>query len=523
MCPDADADIVVQIRDPQYTEWVFIDARTGADVVIDGISPAAARLFHGDTIQYIPGATPPFLLKTSPVATLQQIPGVMLFSSPPCGMCPRTGKMLYRVIPDDRTLPEFLVPAKPKIEFCKAKVNTYVLFAFREWVHKHPTGTLMETIGRVDDLQSYYMYSMHLAGIVCPAGRATQCIRKAIAAAADTLCPSADAPDRRADPFETRDSTGAITFDDALYGTAISNTEFRITVAIANVAAIVDSLQCWDALTNRVATIYMPDQRHTMLPPILGDELCSLVAGGKDKIAMLFDFLVCVCINTDGVPTARIAECTITPVAKIRVVRNGTFADAFNDVIQSATRSLDPTVVDTPGIVQYWMRAANTETARILASRDTLSLYTDETTNTYVLHPTAYARITSPIRRLADIINQIGMMGAECSVAARAFAAARTTPDEIERLNHLTYTTRKAQSTARMLALCNACPDQRSYTGISKPNRMVFFPDLRVWFRDPRPVADTPADFVFVLFPGEHTPYRKVRIMEAKPTMGDLM
>jgi hypothetical protein len=44
---------------------------------------------------------------------------------------------------------------------------------------------------------------------------------------------------------------------------------------------------------------------------------------------------------------------------------------------------------------------------------------------------------------------------------------------------------------------------------------MLFFPELRVWFPDPRSADEgrgTDGVFEFALFPGAHAPYRKVRL-----------
>ena len=70
-------------------------------------------------------------------------------------------RLYYRCIPDDRRLPEFLVPYKLKIGFIKKMTNKYIIFKYKNWDNKHPTGTIIQTIGPVDNLTSFYEYQLY--------------------------------------------------------------------------------------------------------------------------------------------------------------------------------------------------------------------------------------------------------------------------------------------------------------------------------------------------------------------------
>jgi exoribonuclease R len=499
--------VKIVVEDPQYCAWSCVDPETNEPVDTGGLHPAEMRLFHGDIVALaLPDGA--VAVTASPVTETPSIPGVMLLSAPPCGKCARTGKMMYRVAPEDRRLPEFMVPAEPKIEFCKARVNTYVRFAVREWTAKHPVGTLLETLGRVDDLAVFYTYSLHVAQVDCAMGRAAAAARRAaVDRSGEVAAVFAAAADRRAWAFETFDAPGAGAFDDAIR-IAPPGPDPAVTivsVAIANVAAWTDALDLWSALPARAATVYMPDRRHPMLPPALGDDRCSLVAGA-DRLAMVVDFFV-----KAGV----VYDISFTPVAAVRVAHNYTFMDNVSDALAAVTRSLEPDVADTDAVVRYWMRAANAYFAHHLSPDQ--AVYTDESQGSYVSFVTEYARATSPMRRLADLVNQILLMGPAAGFAAQEFARQWSSPEAVARIDMLSRKARKAQSVARMLDVCTraGAAGVGAHRGETRPGNMLFFPELRVWFPDPRPADEgrgTDSIFEFALFPGAHAPYRKVRL-----------
>ena len=71
------------------------------------------------------------------------------------------GKLLYKCIPDDRTLPAALVPYEDKsIAFSKVKVNKYVMMRLEKGAGTCVVGILTETFGDVDDLEAYIQYQM---------------------------------------------------------------------------------------------------------------------------------------------------------------------------------------------------------------------------------------------------------------------------------------------------------------------------------------------------------------------------
>ena len=75
-------------------------------------------------------------------------------------------RLLYKCIPDDKYLPAFLVPYDIKMGFQKKLINKYVVFKFQSWDDKHPHGSLIETLGDVNNLEVFYEYQLLLQKFV---------------------------------------------------------------------------------------------------------------------------------------------------------------------------------------------------------------------------------------------------------------------------------------------------------------------------------------------------------------------
>lgn len=74
-------------------------------------------------------------------------------------------RLLYKCIPNNRELPEFMVAYDLKLGFSKDVKNKYVLFKFEHWNDEtYPRGILTETLGDVDDLAAFYEYQIVYPG-----------------------------------------------------------------------------------------------------------------------------------------------------------------------------------------------------------------------------------------------------------------------------------------------------------------------------------------------------------------------
>jgi len=163
-------------------------------------------------------------------------------------------------------------------------------------------------------------------------------------------------------------------------------------------------------MTNRVSTIYLPDKKRPMLPLLLSDNYCSLKAG-TNRVVYTYSQL----FNID----------TKQPVSEPQfgqgiatIANNWSYDDPAidKDTSYEILKRLSEKD-DSHDVVAYWMIKMNVECAikGTHIYRGTCSLGEDECLSAkYSLEPlehralklAKYTHITSPIRRLVDIINQ---------------------------------------------------------------------------------------------------------------------
>ena len=101
-----------------------------------------------------------------------------------------------------------------------------------------------------------------------------------------------DRTDKRIISIDPERSTD---FDDALGIEPLFENNLQIgwcvSIYIANVYLWLDALDLWKTFSHRVATIYLPDRKRPMLPTILSDTLCSLQEKQKRFACALDIFL----------------------------------------------------------------------------------------------------------------------------------------------------------------------------------------------------------------------------------------
>jgi exoribonuclease R len=205
-------------------------------------------------------------------------------------------KLLYRCIPDDKRLPIFLVPFNLNTKhFSKEYINKYVIFKFANWDNKHPIGMLTQVIGNIDVENNYYEYVLHCKCLNTSMTYFNRSMHQRLKTKSadhyfDTILKTTSLQDRRSINVYTIDSSKTLDYDDAF---SIVNYDDYIVLSIyiANVSIWLDVLNLWEAFSRRVSTIYLPDKKHPMLPVILSENLCSLKQG-IDKIALAMDIKI---------------------------------------------------------------------------------------------------------------------------------------------------------------------------------------------------------------------------------------
>jgi exoribonuclease R len=85
------------------------------------------------------------------------------------------------------------------------------------------------------------------------------------------------------------DPTNSKDFDDAFGIQMYDDKDYYVlSIYISNVSFWLDILDLWESFSKRISTIYLPDRKRPMLPSILSDAICSLVEG-KKRFAFTMD------------------------------------------------------------------------------------------------------------------------------------------------------------------------------------------------------------------------------------------
>lgn len=240
-----------------------------------------------------------------------------------------------------------------------------------------------------------------------------------------------------------------ILFGKSVHEQYIGKPVYRLSIYISNVTLLLDNLGVWKSFSNRVSTIYLPDRKRPMLPTILSDGLCSLIQE-KIRLAFVMDIFI-----VDGF----VLDIQYTN-AKIRVAKNYRYDDkrlskckhyelAIDNVRKMQTYNpFIPNIRDSHDIITYLMVFMNYHTAKITIphrngifrnviaevpsptpipdtlDHDVLVFFKtwNNTSAQYIdlsvidqsvtlrhdlLEMDAYLHITSPIRRLVDLLNMI--------------------------------------------------------------------------------------------------------------------
>jgi exoribonuclease R len=201
-------------------------------------------------------------------------------------------------------------------------------------------------------------------------------------------------PFRKANVF-TIDSPGSIDLDDA-----ISINDTTISIYITHVPIIMDYLNLWDSFTNRISNIYLPDKKRSMLPSSLA-ELCSLNAGCH-RICLVMDMDILT------------RECSFN-ICVVKIKHNYYYdAEPEHEDYRKITTLFN---VKTPNeLISKIMILFNTNCATRMKQYKN-GIYKNVTNHTYDFMKNQasdyelyndsvnYLHITSPIRRLVDIVN----------------------------------------------------------------------------------------------------------------------
>ena len=508
--------VKILIDDRNYNTWSFRNSLNISEIPtipeLLQIHPAKHRLFSGDVFvipELMSDKSPTCEIVNSPVRSASLLAGVLqLSANKTYGRTANKKRLLYKCIPDDKRIPAFLVPYEPKVGFSKVQSNKYVVFRFDEWTDIHPHGKLVEVIGDVGSLDAFYEYqlyckSLHISIAEITNEAKTALKRSPIQSYIEQIRqnPVYNVQERISNyHIFTIDPINSLDFDD---GFSIrphpTNPDYRIiSVYIANVYVWLEAMGLWNSFSQRVATIYLPDHRRPMLPTILSDDLCSLQAD-QDRFAFTMDLTV-VCETGEILfDEIRFSNTLIRVSKNYRYEDRALLYDPAYNELAKITAKMDKTVVNSHDVVSFWMIQMNTICAQYLAKKQVgifravsftgptqnldsvveniearrvinmwnntsgqyLSYSPDAILDHELMDKKSYIHITSPIRRLVDLLNQMifaqELMGVSFTVDASDFLTKWL--GQLDYLNASMRSIRKIQTDCDLLYRCTTDPE----------------------------------------------------------------
>ena len=434
------------IDDRNYKSWqVYIDG-SHETTSLPQLDPVKEKLFSCDVFTITEDGKTSLIHST--LKSTKNIPGILVVSGQTFGR--RRDKMLYKLIPDDRRLPVFLAVAKPPQgrDFHKYKVDKYVVFEFKEWTGKHPEAVITNSLGTVDILDNFYEYQLYCKSLNASIQKFTRDTAKALRSKTedeyiDTIMETYVGIENRIDEYIISiDPKVSGDFDDAFSLNIVSDTKYIIKIYISNVSLWMDALDIWESFSERISTIYLPDRKRPMLPTCLADCLCSLIENTRR-------FAVCceVTVDNNQIIDVNYAN-TLIMVKHNYVYENDdmladkTYQDMFTRIkLLSRKHRFFTNIQDSHDIIHYLMVLMNYYSAKKMlefnngiyrsasinqlpelpeslpdefvkfmtmwnSSGGQYVLYNEDTSHD-ILDLDNYIHITSPIRRLPDLLNII--------------------------------------------------------------------------------------------------------------------
>ena len=490
----------LKVVDRNYEKWDIYDAHS-LEIANIILQPVQEKLFDQDIFHYEGGNVK---IMHSSVRQMSNIPGILVLADNKTYGRQSKNKFLYKCIPDDKRLPIFLILHKINIGFSKKLINKYIIFKFLKWTGKHPQGSIIQVLGKVDTLEPFYEYQLYCKSLYASIQNFTKKTMKTLKTKSeqhyiDMIIRENKIEDRRHHRVITIDPKITKDYDDAFGIYSLDTTHWQLSIYISNVSLWMNSMDLWTSFSRRIATIYLPDRRRPMLPTILSDALCSLQAN-RSRFAFTLD----ICINKE---TYTIEKTSYTNTC-VCVERNYSYdepdmlADQDYKLLVSIIKKLNRTckyvdrIGDSHDVIAYLMILMNFLSAREMQKHKT-GLYravvmqqmepipdnVPESVRKFLkgwmssggkyvdyahieghalLNLEAYVHITSPIRRLVDLLNIINLQDkldiCHHNEKSRHFYEKWT--NALDYINTTMRAIRKVQNDSSLLAICFQEPER---------------------------------------------------------------
>lgn len=312
-------------------------------------------------------------------------------------------KLLYQCIPYNKNENSILVPYKEKEnKFSKVKEPLYIVY--RKENEKY--GIIIETIGSIYKPENYYQYELYSNNLIGSSFSFKNFPKDILYNFPSPL----ETP-----PIITIDPEGCKDFDDAISIKTITDKKKEIIIYISNVPLFLEENNLWNYLTERVSTIYLPHKNIPLLPTSLSENYCSLKEG-----TTRYSFNIHFFIEDNKIIEKKI---TISPIF---IQKNYIYEEEellsleiYKEIFR-ITNSIKE-IKDSHELISFWMIETNFYLSELLKEgilRKTekidspyyeyKGLYIDKDeieTRHEVLGLETYTHMTSPIRRIVDLLN----------------------------------------------------------------------------------------------------------------------
>ena len=573
----------IYVNDRNYESWETFDTNNLNKINLD-INPIYSKLLSNDVFTVNEDKT--INIIHSSIRSGPSIPAVLILAGNKTygrqtkdtqkkGNRNTNGKLLYKCIPDDMRLPSFLVPYEIKnMGFSKVLTNLYVTINYDNWEEKHPRAKLDNVIGPVDILDNFYEYQLYCKSLNASMQKfqkdATNAVSKmshdGIIDIVKQKYPNIqDRTNQKIWHIITIDPPNSLDYDDGFSIVHHDNGIQQLSIYISNVTILMDVLNLWDSFSRRISTIYLPDKRRPMLPTVLSDCLCSL----QEKVTRIA-FVMDIFIKNDEIIEIKHDNCFI------KVAKNYCYEDPklltdskYHDILY-ATQKLSikhkyiNNVRNSHEVVCYLMILMNYHSAKELIKYKTgifrstiikkevdvpeyvpcevskfIKIWNSASgqyingseivdTRHQILDLDAYIHITSPIRRLVDLLNMIRFQEVTgiIHLSDNVNKFYNKWLNDIDYINVTMRSIRKVQCDCSLLDLCNnnSTIMDKEYDGylFDKINRndglyqyVVFLPELkmstRITLRENIQAYEC-KKFKLYLFNNEENFKRKIRL-----------
>ena len=500
-----------------YLEWSIVNATDFTPISLSmNKNPAEYNLFNNDIFTFNKEKVN---IESSLLRICDSIAGVLILeNNKTYGRI--KNRLLYKCIPDDIRIPSFLIPYEMKrMGFSKSFVNLYVTFRFDNWNDKHPLGLLQQVIGTVDILENFYEYQLYCKSLNTSIQKFHKDTIRFLKQKSEDNENLMDIISKEYPKLEDRsdsskwnifsiDPENSVDLDDAFSVNILEPNKIALSIYISNVTIWIDYLNLWNSFSRRISTIYLPDKKRPMLPTILSDCLCSLQEN-KKRVAFVLDII----IENNEIVSINFSNCII------RVKKN--YVYEANELLQlpdyhillNTSKLLSKKykylnkIVDSHDVVSYFMILMNYYCAKDLMKHNNgifrstsmtkhsinkpinipsnipeevckfitiwnsfSGQYTDlsqvnqediSIIRHEVLDIDAYIHITSPIRRLVDLLNMIQFQKNNnmIQLSNNAYKFFEKWIQEIEYINTTMRSIRKVQNDCQLLCLCSSTPE----------------------------------------------------------------